>query len=254
MFAEERQERIYELLCEKNSVKVAELSQIFQASEVTIRRDLDALQKQNRLLRIHGGAVRVHSVGRALIAGDLQTTQVQEKRQIAKLAYRQIKDFDTLLLDSSSTVLALCRLLKQNPKRSLRIVTTSLEAVLLLAACQSYQLLLVGGEYNVTHQTVEGYLAGSFIESIRVDKCFVGINGVDESFRLSTPRFEDAAIKEHMIRSSERSYVLADHSKFGEVYLAPVIQTDVLITDKQLPDFSYEKADLELLFADDKGV
>jgi len=252
MFAEERQEKIFELICREQSVKVTELSELFDTSVVTIRRDLDVLQQQNKVLRTHGGAILPYSVGKAIQAQDLMTKNVAEKQMIARRAYARVADYDTILLDSSSTVFELCRLLLAQKKKRLRIITTSLQAIQLLSDCEGYSLMIVGGEFNRFHQTVEGYSASRFIREIRVDKCFIGINGIDESFGFSTPRYEDAEIKSRMIASSVESYILADHTKIGRVYLTSVDACNFLITDRKVAGFDYDAIDedLTVIFAE----
>jgi len=254
MFAEERQEQIYNIICQKHSVKVTELSQAMDISEVTIRRDLDELQRQNRVLRTHGGAVVAYSVGRAVSSGELIAKNSEVKHLIAMRAYEYINDYDTLLLDSSSTVYELVRLIASEQKMNLRIITTSLLAVQTLSSCKSFKVMIVGGEMNYAHNTVEGYTAAQFIKNIRVDKSFIGVNGIDEGFGFSTPRYEDAEIKSLMSASAVESFTLADHSKFGKVYLAKVDPSSCLITDTQIPGFSYDMLndDLNIIFTNNK--
>jgi len=252
MFAEERQEKIFEIICQQHSVKVSELSQLLDISEVTIRRDLDELQRQNKVLRTHGGAMAAYSLGRAVSSGELMSQNTDVKRQIALAAYENISDYDTVLLDSSSTVNELVQLIAEEKKIQLRIITTSLLAVQTLSSCKSYKVMIVGGEMNYAHNTVEGYLAAQFIKNVRVDKCFIGINGIDEKYGFSTPRYEDAEIKSLMVASAVESFILADHTKFGKVYLAKVEPSSCLITDSRLKNFSYDKIsdDLDIIFAD----
>lgn len=252
MFAEERQQKIYEIICKKRSIRVSELSKMLDISTVTIRRDLEELQKQNRIVRTHGGAMIAYSVGRAIKWQDLITQNSDLKQKIALTAYQNICEHDTILLDSSSTVFELARLIASGDKANLRIITTSLQVVQTLSNCKNCKVMIVGGDLNYVHGTVEGCVAARFIEDIRVDKCFVGINGIDEKFGFSTPRYEDAEIKSLMIASSVRSFILADHTKFGKVYLAKVDPCSCLITDTKIPGFSYnlleQKSDI--IFAD----
>ena len=135
-----------------------------------------------------------YSVGRAIKWQDLITQNSDLKRKIALLAYEHISDYDTLLLDSSSTVYELVQLIATGEKTNLRVITTSLLAVQALANCKNCKVMIVGGDLNYSHSTVEGYVAAKFIKDIRVDKCFVGINGIDEKFGFSTPRYEDAEL------------------------------------------------------------
>lgn len=252
MFAEERQDKIYEILCRQHSVKVAELSQLLDTSEVTIRRDLDELQRQNKALRTHGGAIMPYSLGWEINAENLTEKEQPLKKGIAQLAYENINDYDTILMDNSSTVCELASLIAEGPRSHLRIITPSLRIVETLSQCSACNVMIVGGDVNYKHKMVEGYLAAQFIKNVRVDKCFIGINGIDEKFGFSTPRYEDADIKSHMIASALKSYVLADHTKFGKVYLARVEMSTCLITDTRLPHFPYDKLDddLDIYFTD----
>ena len=256
MFAEERQKKIHEYISKNQSAKVVDLSKIFDASDATIRRDLDEMQQNGLIVRTHGGAMLAYSVGRPINSSELMGKDVELKKLIAAKAYTLINDHDTLLLDSSSTVYELVKLLASERKTHLRIITTSLMVVQTLASCKSYKVMIVGGEVNYMHNTVEGYVALDFIKNIRVDKCFVGINGIDDEFGFSTPRYEDAKIKSAMINSSIESVVLADHTKFCKSYLVKVKEpVSVLISDKRVHGFPYENLgeDINVIFAESKN-
>ena len=246
MFAEERQKYIYDLLVTQQSVKVADLSSLLETSEVTIRRDLDVLQSKKMVVRTHGGAILPYSVGRSVTSEELMMHQVAEKQAIAIQAYNLIDEYDTVLLDSSSTAFELYKLIIASHDKKLRIITTSLKILQCVCDLTNITVMFVGGEVNVEHQTVEGYSAMRFIEQLRVDKCFLGINGIDQDFGFSTPRFEDAEIKNQMIASSVESFILADHSKFGKVYLAHVDFCNCLITDHLSNNIDFQKFDEEL--------
>ena len=103
MFAEERQERIFQIVNQRSSVRVSELSDELDISEVTIRRDLDELQRQKRIIRTHGGAMSTYSAGKGKTYSQHAAREVDLKQKIAKAAYDMIQDDDTILLDNSST-------------------------------------------------------------------------------------------------------------------------------------------------------
>lgn len=250
MFAEERQERIVNIVNQRRTVKVSELSNELETSEATIRRDLEELQKQKRIIRTHGGAMSAYLVGKAVTVSELMTKDAELKRRLAQLAYEQIDDYDTILVDTSSTVNELIQLVASGPKQNLRVITTSLMAVKALERCSNCAVQIVGGDMNYEHQTIEGSVACRMIRDIRVDKCFIGINGIDETYGFSTPRYADADIKSCMVESANCSYVLADHSKLGKTYLAKVTPPDCLITDRCSNDFSYDLLgdNMEVLF------
>lgn len=240
MFAEERQERIFQIVNQRNSVKVSELSTELDISEVTIRRDLEELQRQKRIIRTHGGAMATYSVGKALMYSQLRSKDPALKRKIALTAYDMIREHDTILLDNSSTVNELVQMIASGTKKNLRVITTSIIALNTLANTQNCTVQMVGGEVNYDHASIEGSAACQFLRGIRVDKCFMGINGVDESFGFSTPRYADADIKSQMIRSSHCSFILADQTKLGKTYLARIDRPDYLITDQAVAGFAYD--------------
>ena len=247
MFAQERQQKIYDIICAQKSMRVQELSKLLNISEVTVRRDLEELHRQKKVIRTHGGAVAYYPVGKGinvteLISGEKQLAQ---KQAIAAEAFKYINDYDTILLDGSSTVYELVKLLaRQTVKKNLIIITTSALSVLALSSVQNCQVIMAGGLVSYTHNTVEGQITSKFIQEIRVDKCFIGINGVDETFGYSTPRFEDAEIKMQAIASASQSFVLADHTKLAKVYLARVSSVcDYFITDERVSDFAYDSFD-----------
>lgn len=253
MFAEERQEKIFQIVTQRNSVKVSELSDELDISEVTIRRDLDALQRQKRIIRTHGGAMAAYSVGKASLYSQLAVKQVELKRLIALAAYDMIQDDETILLDNSSTVSELATLIASGSKKNLRIITNSLIVPQLLAKAESCTVQVVGGEVNFRYQSTEGSAACQILEDIRVDKCFIGINGVDEEFGFSTPRYADADIKRSMFRSAHCTIVLADHTKLGKTYLARIVKPDYLITDEMVAGFAYENlSGTTVIFANER--
>jgi len=244
MLPEERKQKVLELVCNNKSIKVSEISHLLDVSEVTARRDLDELDSQSKLKRTRGGAMAIYSVGLPIHTDTLKSRNIEGKKQIAALAYSCIQDNDTILVDSSSTVEELIKLIAVGDKKNLIIVTTSLVSLKTLSQ-QSQQnlhkVIAVSGEVNYAHDTFEGSLAVEFIRNIRADKSFMGVNGIEETYGFSTPRFEDAEIKKCMIESSIKSFILADSTKFGKSYLANVKAIcDCVVTDCVQSGYRYE--------------
>lgn len=160
---------------------------------------------------------------------------------IAEMAYRQIKDGETIFLDGSSTVYELVKRIAEGSGKQLRVITTSLTNAAALDGCESVGVLILGGEMNRRHNNLEGYLTNMNIRNLRADKCFIGINGIDEIFGYSTTNFPEAEQKMEMAKSSIKSYILADHTKFGKTYMAKVdIECDLIITNKRMEEYNYE--------------
>ena len=256
MFPNERLERICDLVNEKKSVRVSELSQLLDISEVTIRRDLETLAREKRLQRTHGGAVSIHPVGDEITAPELirSNRHVEEKRIIAEAAYGLINEKDTVFMDGSSTVNELARIIAREDRMRLFIITPSLSIVSTLAGCASVSVVMLGGEVNYRHGNVEGMLTTKGIRDMRADRCFIGINGIDQSFGFSIPRFIDAEQKNAMMASSRQSIILADHSKFGRVYMSHLSsRCDYVVTDTRIRDYDYQwlAGECKVLFADE---
>ncbi len=256
MFPNERLRRICDLVNEKGSVRVADLSQLLNVSEVTIRRDLETLAREKRLQRTHGGAFSVQPVGDEITAPELIRSHrnVAEKRLIAQVAYDMINEKDTVFMDGSSTVNELAKLIAREDRKRLYVITPSLTTVSALADCASVSVLMVGGEVNYRLGHVEGTLATEAIRNMRADKCFIGINGIDQSFGFSFPRLVEIDLKCGMMQSSRQSIVLADHTKFGRVYMARLNRRcDYVITDTRIRDYDYQwlMDSCTVLFADE---
>lgn len=243
MLAEERQNLICEIVNRKKAVRVSELSKKLDITEATVRRDLDELQQAKKIRRTHGGAVALYPAGNNYVIRDLAIENIEEKRRIAKKAYDFIDESDTLLFDGSSTVLELCKLIAEGDKEGIAVVTNAFSVVNILSKRKHISVIHVGGEVHYDLDSSLGRIAENTIKNIRVDKTFLGMNGVNEEFGYSITNFEEAALKQQMIKSAKQVFVLADHSKFGATFLAKVADfdgtIDYLITNQKLPDIEY---------------
>lgn len=255
MFAKERQSKIEQLILERGSASVLRLSQMFNVSEVTIRKDLDELQKGNRVVRTHGGAVVKYQSRPDWCFQNLAVVCLEEKQQIARKALEFIEDGDSILMDGATTVRELAVLINSSELKNITIITNSIELAQTFDR-EAIEVILVGGSLNPKLNTVTGPIAERNISYINVDKCFIGISGIDEAFGFSTDEFSDAAIKLNICRSSKQSFVLADHTKFSKRYLAKVFDLDgeanYIITDKKCPGIEYAAIEkkIQIIFAD----
>lgn len=253
MFQEERHQKIVEIINKRRTARVSELSQELEISEVTIRRDLDELQRKKLIIRTHGGAMSNHSVGKAIVYEELINKNEDLKKRIARVGYDFIDEHDTIIIDNSSTAIELIKCIVAGEKRNIRIVTTSIAAIQHLSGIDRISVQVVGGVINYPHRAIEGSVSCRNIRELRVDKCFFSVNGVAEDFGLSAPRYEDADIKNAMLDVSNCGILLCDHTKLGKSYLAHVQYPDYLITDTKISGFQYDKLDedLDIIFADE---
>lgn len=257
MLAEERKRAICEIVNQKKIAKVSELSKALNTTEATVRRDLDELQEKKLLRRTHGGAIAIYSAGIEFSIRDLAIKNMDSKQKIAQKAIDFIDDNDTVMLDGSSTVLELCKLMVKGSFKNIIVLTNAISVLTVLSQNPNITVLLIGGEYKSSIDSTIGGLAEKSIKDLRVDKTFIGINGIDHDYGYSITNFEEATIKKEMLRIAKQKFVLADFTKFGETYLAKVAEfegdIDYLITDKESDNVDYNqmKECVQLLIADE---
>lgn len=257
MLAEERKKIICDIVNRKKAVRVADLSRRLSITEATVRRDLDELQNEKKLRRTHGGAVALYPAGGEYVISELAVEHVEEKRRIAKKAYEYIDDDDAILFDGASTVLELCRLLAEGDKKGVVVLTNALSVVNVLSGKKDITVIHIGGEVKYHLNSTVGKIAERAIRDVRVDKTFLGVNGIDLDYGYSITNLDEAAVKKEMIRSAKQTFVLADYSKFGSTYLAKIAdvegQIDFLITDSHAEDFDYSQMEekVHIIYADE---
>jgi len=256
MLAEERHKVICEMVNKKKAVRVSDLSKQLNITEATVRRDLDELQSEKKLRRTHGGAVALYPVGNEYVISELAVENIDEKRKIARKAYEFIDDHDAVLFDGSSTVLELSRILAAGDRKGVIVVTNALSVANVLAIKKDIQVIHTGGEIRYHINSTVGKIAERTIRDMRVDKTYIGINGIDPEFGYSITNFDEAAVKKEMVTCAKQSFVLADSTKFGKSYLAKVAEPegeiDFVITDVKNEDYDYDQLEerVHMTYAD----
>ncbi len=246
MLAYKRKELIKEMVAKYRIVRVSDLSEQFHTSDVTIRRDLKELEEAGLLKRTHGGAIKVTNTAFDPSLVDLETTHVAEKMQIAQEAYRHIEDNDALFLDPSTTVSYLVTLLKNGDKKNITLVTNSFKVVMELVDHPEIEVIHTGGQLRNKLQSAVGPLATAALQNLKVDKAFIGCNGVDFDSGFTTTNLLEGQIKQMMIASANQTYLLADSNKFHQSFLsvvAPIDGIDYWITDTGIDREAVENAE-----------
>jgi DeoR/GlpR family transcriptional regulator of sugar metabolism len=228
----ERHHQILQALNQKGEVSVAELSRITEVSEMTVRRDLDELEGEGLLKRVHGAAVREvsrsYEPAYALRAG----RAVEAKEAIGRCAAELVSEGDALVVDVGPTALALARAL---PDMALTVVTPDVRVAGVLSGKRSIRLILTGGVMRPGEQSLVGPLAEHAFEDLRCDIAFVTGGGFEVDAGLTEYNLDDANLKRAMLASCPRCVILADASKIGVVAFArvcPTSRVDTLVTDE----------------------
>ena len=220
---------------EHRVVRVHALCSELGVSAATVRRDLEILEEQGQVRRVHGGAVSVDSMLDEPLFDDKASLSTKEKFAIARKALDYIQPDDTIFLDGGSTVLGLAHLLRD--RSNLTVVTNSLRAAQELSG-HGPRLLLIGGELRRRSQTLVGPMARHLLEEVYLDKAFMGTIGLSLENGLTTTDPNEAYPKQLVLEHAREVILLADSSKYGKVSFAKagrLDQVQVLITDAALP-------------------
>jgi len=238
MLAEQRARAILQQLNQHQTVSVADLCQTTGASEATIRRDLNALARQGRLVKIHGGATSLEEEEFLAREPDLATKQryAREKERIARYAASLVGEDDVVFLDTGTTVLHIADHLKDSKAL---FVTSSIDLAGMLSAHER-RVYVLGGMLKPGTVDIVGAEALDCLRKYNFTKVFLGTSGVSLSQGFTTPDPEAAALKSLAAARAQTVCVLADSSKFGRVTAATILPLDAarIITDR-LPERKY---------------
>lgn len=241
MYAEERRRQIASLTAVEGRVNVTELSQRFEVTAETIRRDLAVLDQDGVVHRVHGGAVATQSFQTAEFSLDARSRSAQPaKSAIARAALDFLPEpGGSLFLDSGTTINAMASLIGDRASQSRwSIVTNSLPSALDLASKNAPDVQLLGGSVRAITQAVVGDTALRALALLRADVAFIGTNALTLDHGLSTADSQEAAVKAAMVTNAHKVVVLCDSTKLGNDYLVSFATTsdiDVLITDDNAP-------------------
>ena len=214
MLAQERFERILEILREKQSVTVVELTEKLNTSESTIRRDLTELNRQGLLIKVHGGATAIKSVlSREEELITKSKKHKEDKRKIAKYAASLILPDDFVYLDAGTTTGLMLEYLEGTQAS---FVTNAVSHAQTLAK-MGIRVYLIGGELKSSTEAVVGSQAMQMIQMYHFTKGFFGTNGIAKREGFTTPDANEAIVKSTAMKQCKDVYVLADTTKFGQV-------------------------------------
>jgi DeoR family fructose operon transcriptional repressor len=252
MKAAERQIKIREMLESRSFLDLESLCREFDASESSIRRDLDVLEREHVLRRVYGGAVPVSAPGGNGFDYEVQRTKLgDEKSRIANVAARLIQDGQTVILDGGSTAAAVARELAN---RSLHVVTNSLPIAEALESKRGIALTLTGGYLDPRIRVMLGPYAEQMLSAVRADVLVMGIGSITEA-ELSNNNTLVVGSERKMIEVAKKVIIVADHTKFGRgamIPVAPLEAAHLIVSDSGLsPEYqeTIRSRRIELLLA-----
>jgi DeoR/GlpR family transcriptional regulator of sugar metabolism len=233
---EQRQERIAELVLKQPFIAAKDLAERFDVSLMTIHRDLDELEAHGVLRKVRGGATPQAS---SLFESNVRyrlTVASEEKQALARAALLQIEPGQAVLIDESTTGLALARLL---PARvPLTVITNSLSVMQELRSVRDIKLIVLGGDYWPRHEAFCGLACEAAVSALRADVLYMSSTAISGGVAYQ-PDQDMAIAKRAMIAAAGRRVLLVDHSKFGRVALhrlAPLTAFHLVMTDDGIDD------------------
>ena len=209
----ERHSRILSLLQQNGSISVTQLSELFKVSEVTIRKDLSYLEQQKKLYRTHGSAILISPYISDRHVNEKEKKNVAEKRAIGAAAAELISQDDSIIIASGTTMAFLAREIK--PVGHLTVITAAVPVTQILSQHADVDVLQLGGITRSSSVSVVGPFAEQMLRSFNCSKLFIGVDGIDPEFGLTTTNMLEASLNRAMIDAAQKVVVLADSSKFG---------------------------------------
>ncbi len=233
-------------------VIVSDLSEQFNVTEETVRRDLDKLEQDGLAKKTYGGAVRIDNLNIDLPYTIRKQTNVEGKKYIAEIIGKLINDKENILMDSSTTALYTMKSIYN--RSEMTIITNSVEMLMDAPIKTDWRFISTGGSFSQTSLSLTGCRAQNVIESYNADKAIISCKGIDISKGLTDTNDGNADIKSSFISSARTVIVGVDSSKFDKVSFvrfSDFSDIDVVVTDKEPSDDwkrFFDKADIELLY------
>ncbi len=236
MLAIERRNAILEKLQVERRVVVSELSAIFEVSEETIRRDLDKLENEGYAIKSYGGAVLNENANMDLPFNVRKNRNVIGKQKIANLVEKMIRDGERIVLDASSTAVAIAKAIKD--KKDITVITNSLEIAIELSDAPGLTVISTGGQVTTSSFALVGALTERALRSYYVDKAIISSKGLDIEAGFTDSDDRHASNKMTMLNIAKVKMLAVDHSKFKRISFSKIgdfRDIDIIVTDKK-PD------------------
>jgi DeoR family transcriptional regulator of aga operon len=243
LLSEERRRAILEIVNREGRVLVLELAKRFETSQVTVRKDLEALHAHRLIHRTHGGALPARDG--ALEDPTLREKEKlrhQEKVRIAGAAAAMVQEGQVIILDSGTTTTEIARALRTF--RKLTIVTNAVNIAAELSGT-AVDVILTGGTLRKNSFSLVGPIAEETLHRLNADLLFLGVDGFDVHYGLSTPNLLEAKVNKVMVEVAKHTVAVCDSSKFGRRSLSLIVPPSALhevVTDRGVP-----KSDLRVL-------
>ncbi len=241
MLAIDRRSDIMDQIQRDGSVRVLDLSEKYNVTEETIRRDLEKLEAEGRVTRTYGGAVLNKGTREDLSINIREGHNQEAKNRIARKVAELIEDGESLMMDASTTTMFVARHLKD--KTNITVITNSLRVPMEMATNPGAEVIVAGGTFRSNSLSMIGNRTAEMLDGYFVDKAILGCKGFDPNSGTYEPHEMEAEIKKKMRRNAQTLILVADHSKFDQksfIRTIAISDIDIIVTDRKLPDETEE--------------
>ncbi len=239
---QERRQDIVRHLDEHNSIRVSDLSSLYEVTEETIRRDLENLENEGYLKRTHGGAFKVAFSSEEIEFRVRYMRNRLEKQIIGRKAAELVLRKDAIVIDASTTTLQLANQLKD--RKDIAVITHAVKVIMALAGNNDITVIATGGMLETRTLSFVGPLVENALSTYNIQKAFISCKGLTPESGITESTDTQAKVKSEIIKSAKEVILLADHEKFGVAALAtvaPATAIHKLITDKGTPEEELDK-------------
>ncbi|MFO7323127.1 MAG: DeoR/GlpR family DNA-binding transcription regulator [Chloroflexota bacterium] len=232
----ERREQLLRFVQARNRVTIEQVCAEFDISPATARRDLQALADDGKIRRFHGGAIAAKTAPPEPPFLERSSEQAEEKRRIGQAAAGLVRDGESVLLSSGTTVLEVARHLRD--RRNLTVVTNSLLVMNMLVDVPHITLIALGGMLRSSEQSFIGHLSELALNELRVNKVIMGIRAIDLESGLTNDYLPETQTDRKILSIGREIILVADHTKCertSSVFLAPLTVVNTFVTDSKAP-------------------
>lgn len=243
MLAQDRYKKIRDILEAENSVKVSTLTALFGVSLETVRRDLEFMESEGMLKRVHGGAVLEKINGTQSTFAVRENEYKQQKAEIGETASRFIEEGQSIAMDASTTNYEVAKIIKMKFSR-LTVLTNSISIINELSDMDNYTIIVPGGILRKDELSLIGDMAEDNVGNFHVDTAFISMSGISLREGLTDYGFGEVSMKKKMMKAAQEVIVLASSNKFDVVSLLKVCDfndINMIVTDSGLKDSTLEK-------------
>ncbi|MGR6645974.1 transcriptional repressor AgaR [Avibacterium paragallinarum] len=252
----ERRMEIVAIVNKNSSARLEDLAEAFSVSTVTIRQDLNFLEKNGYIIRSHGGAIPNKGMIAELSNSEKRNRYSGEKSKIAEAALKLIHDNDIIILDSGTTTKEIASALKKSPLKNIVVMTNSLDVAYELSDSDNTDVLMTGGKLRKNAMSFSGPQADASLANYCFSKVFLGVDGFDIQAGITTHNEQEANLNRIMCEISNQVIAVTDSSKFGKKschVIRKFADIDVLITDSGIsPEYltALQENNIEVIIVD----